>query len=554
MPRNSPVVAARRGGIIAKSLVALAVIAGAAWGGFLMLSGDSAETAPEDRADLALVTIGGFEVINVASGELEARKQTEIRSPIQGRTTITEIVPEGSFVNEGDLLVRLSTDEIEKQFDSEMLQLEAAKSALISAENALAIQISDNESGLSKAQLDLQLAELELKKWREGDHPTKLLELETTLDAAQRQKDRLSDKLDRSKTLFEREFLSSDELRNDEIAYLRAEADLEIARVKLETYKSIEVNKERQRLESDVEEKKKQIDRVKSKNASGLAQKEATLTNSRRTLALRQEKVDELEEQIQAAEITAPTAGLVVYATSVGNNRWRNDGPLNVGYEVRHNEELIILPDTSEIMAAIKIHESLIGRVRPGQPARIKIDARRDTVFTGTVESIGIMAESGGWRDPNLREYEVKIALDLQGADHGLKPSMRAEASVVLGNVEGATIVPVQGVFTEGRTNYVYTPEGSSYRRVPVAIGRRSDAYAEVLGGIEEGMQVALLAPSVNRVIDEEFDEETIAQLQRTAMQARMRAMGRGKPQAQPAADTGGAKVVPSSTASSASE
>ncbi|MEM8835240.1 MAG: HlyD family efflux transporter periplasmic adaptor subunit [Planctomycetota bacterium] len=552
---SSPIASRRRGGIVAKSLVALTVIGGAAWGGFVLLSGDAGESTTEDRPDLALVTIGGFEVINVASGELEARKQTELRSPIEGRTTVTEIISEGSFVKEGDVLVRLSTDEIEKQFDTEMLQLEAAKSALISAENALAIVISDNESALSKAQLDLQLAELELKKWREGDHPTRLLELETTLDAAQRQKDRLSDKLDRSKTLYEREFLSSDELRNDEIAYLRAEADLEIARVKLETYTSIEVSKERQRLESDVEEKKKQIDRVKSKNASGLAQKEATLTNSRRTLALRQEKVDKLNEQLEAATIKAPTGGLVVYASSVGNNwRWNNEGPLAVGSEVRHNEELIVLPDTSEIMAAIKIHESLIGRVRPGQTARIKIDARRDTVFTGTVESIGIMAESGGWRDPNLREYEVKIALDIEGSDHGLKPSMRAEAEVVLGTVEDATIVPVQGVFTEGRTNYVYTPEGSNYRRVPVAVGRRSDAYAEVLGGIEEGLQIALVAPSVNRVIEEEFDEETVAQLQKTAMQARMQATGRGAPRAQPAAATGGAKVVPSSAAGSASE
>ena len=43
--------------------------------------------------------------------------------------------------------------------------------------------------------------------------------------------------------------------------------------------------------------------------------------------------------------------------------RWDSEEPLQIGRNVYPNEELIILPDTSEMVAVVKIHESLGGTV-----------------------------------------------------------------------------------------------------------------------------------------------------------------------------------------------
>jgi hypothetical protein len=139
----------------------------------------------------------------------------------------------------------------------------------------------------------------------------------------------------------------------------------------------------------------------------------------------------------------------------------------------------------------------------------MRIDAAGGRVFEGTVESIGVMAESGGWRDPNLREYTVKIAIaDTGGAD--LKPAMRVEARIELDKVDEALTVPVQALFSEGAVQFVYQPQGKKFARVPVRVGKKSDTLAEVAMGLSEGAQVLLRSPNPAEILSREWDKEQV--------------------------------------------
>ena len=234
---------------------------------------------------------------------------------------------------------------------------------------------------------------------------------------------------------------------------------------------------------------------------------------------IREQRLAKLHEQLAAAEIRAPSDGLVVYGTSIEQSRWGDsDGPLQVGTRVFPNQLLIVLPDTSEMIAAVKVHESLAGRVRPGQNVTVKVDAVGDARFPGRVESIGVLAEqTSRWMDPNLREYTVRIALDREvissgrGAD--LKPSMRCEAEITLGHVADALAVPVQAVFNEGPVRYVHVQEGGSsqFVRRPVLLGQRSDRFAEIRIGLSVGERVLARRPTPNEVRARPWDEKELA-------------------------------------------
>ncbi|MEL6741904.1 MAG: HlyD family efflux transporter periplasmic adaptor subunit, partial [Planctomycetota bacterium] len=189
---------------------------------------------------------------------------------------------------------------------------------------------------------------------------------------------------------------------------------------------------------------------------------------------------------------------------------WSNDGPMQIGQQVYRNQLLFALPDVSKLVAEVRVHESLAGRVRAGQPATIRVDAANGMTVAGTVIDIGILAENGGWRDPNLREYTVTIAIDDTNAEESLKPSMRCEATLILGRVEDAMAVPVPAVFNDGPVRYVYVPEGSLYRRVPVQTGRFSDTHAEIVAGLEDGNPVLLREPSAGEVIDEPWEQSQL--------------------------------------------
>lgn len=466
-------------------------------------------------SDLYRVATTSFDISIVSNGELESRTKTEIRSTLEKPAAIVQITPEGTIVRAGDLLIQLASDDTKKEIEEELLRVETARSELVTATNDYEIQLSENEFALRQAKLKFELAEIEYEKWRNGDVVRRRQALDLGIEKTERQLNRLKEKFERSKLLFDQGFLSKDELELDQISYIEALAATETARLEKVVYEEYEHPKEYKRLTSDIEEARVEIDRVNRRNANHLTSREANRVNKQRQLEIREERLAKLREQFEATTITAPRDGLVVYATSLEQGRGMmmmgGDGALQIGRNVRPNELLIILPDTREMVASVRVHESLAGRIRPGQKARVTIDAMQGAVFHGEVLSIGVLAESGGWRDPNLREYTVKVALD-QGVDTTmLKPAMRAQAEIQLGRVENVLAIPVQAIHNEGPVRYVYTPSGGKYVRTPVQVGRRSDTLVEVRVGLKEGDRVLLREPRPGEVFSTEFDEKALA-------------------------------------------
>ncbi len=496
----------------------VAVIAGVAGlavgGGYLMLrggAGPGVQSAGARTSDLVAVKKTSFEIATKCSGELEARNQIEVRSKLESQSTIVELAPEGKSVKAGELLVRLNSDKIEQDILEQTLQVESARAELVAAENGYDIQVNENKSKLRQAESKVTLAQLALEQWEKGDVETKRLELKLASEKATRDLARLEDKLEQSKKLYAQGFLSKNERDLDEIAFTEAKAAVDKSVIATNTYENYTHRQEQETKTSALTEARAEFERVQMNNVIDLASKEAARTNRRKQLAVREEKLKNLQTQLAAATMNAPSDGLVVYATSMNSGRMMfggNDGPLQIGRQVFPNELLMILPDTSDMMASVRVQESLAGRVRPGQAVTVQVDAAGGKTFAGKVESTSVLAETGGWRDPNLREYTVKVALDqpsLLGA--GLKPSMRVDASITLGEVDDALSVPVQAVFNEGQVRYVYVQRGSRFVKSPVKMGRRSDTFAEIAAGVDESDIVLLREPSAGEVIVQPWDK-----------------------------------------------
>jgi len=159
----------------------------------------------------------------------------------------------------------------------------------------------------------------------------------------------------------------------------------------------------------------------------------------------------------------------------------------------------------------VRVHEANAGRITPGQKATLRIDAMRDRVFTAEVMEIGVLAESGGWRDPNLREYTVKLLLAETNGAELLKPSMRCEAEIVVDSVEDAIAVPAQAVFREGRSSFVYMQQGARYQRTAVKVGRRSTLFAEIRNGVAPGDRVLLREPAPGELMRDDAVDDALA-------------------------------------------
>lgn len=478
-------------------LVFAAVVLIALAGGAYLAFGRTRDNASHTAAEIAAASVTSFDIVLTANGELAAKKQTELRNELEMEASIAEIIEEGKTVKKDEVLVKLNSEELQKQLDAETLELTGATSEAVSAQKSYEIQEIENDAAMNKAKVTLELALLELKKW-EGENAAKLQELQLDLEAATKDHERATEKYEKAMALHERQFLSTDQLKQDEVTRIQAESKLKTATTALDVHKQFTQVKERRKLESDIDEATAEVERVTRKNESELSSKKAALDRATAEKAQRERQVDKLKKQIEKTVIKAPTDGLVVYSSSVQPSwRWDNQGPMAIGRKVYPNETIIVLPDTSEMLAQIKVHESLVSRIKPGMKATVKIDAAQGRTFDGAVDSIGIMAQQqGGWMGDNVREYEVKIALTLPADAPPLKPSMRCEAQITTESVLDTLSVPLTSVFNEGPRTIVYAVRGSKYERVPVKVGRRSDLMAEIKTGLDAGEKVLLREPS----------------------------------------------------------
>lgn len=439
------------------------------------------------------VTARDFDVIIAASGELEPKDKVEIRCEVEGRTTIVEVVDEGTSVRQGDILARLADDELRDKIDTQQQQVEQAVAEQVAAEENLAIQRAEAARRQRDAQTKLALAMLDLKKWEEGDDVKKQRELDLALEKARRNIERARRDLVESKALHAERFISDNELEDAEIDVIEAENALASATLDIDVYNRFTRPKEHRDVQSKVEDAEAELTLTIDKDQREIRRREAEVTNKTRTLELRRQALAKLEAQLEKTVIFAPTDGLVVYGTSMGRS-WERGDPLRAGREVHYNQTLFILPDTRQMVAVLRVHEAMLPQVREGQSVRVRVDARPGEVIAGTVTQISVMAEGGRWWSPDVREYGVRVLLP-PGFDDSLKPAMRCSGDIIVDRVAQALAVPVQAVYAESDQRYCYLQNGGRLQRQPVTIRRYSDLYVEITEGLAAGDRVLLRRP-----------------------------------------------------------
>jgi len=478
-------------GLVIGAAVAAIALGGAAW----MLSGVEASSEAIGPADIHTVQPGEFEVTIPASGNLVAQNQVEIRNSLDGSAVITEIVPEGSSVVAGDVLLRLDDQEVKERITTAEESLIQAQANVEADEAALEIAQKSRESSVSAAAVNVKQARLALLAWREGDVVSTRNSNTLAVRTAEKDYARLADKYEKSLALRERDFISQNDLEQDEIAMIRAEAALSKAKLDQEVYNKYTFQKEELAKTSDEQQAVEEQERVDKRTAAQVRSASTKLEAARANEASKQERLDRYLAQLSATTVIAPSDGMVVYGSTMQrDHRGENESAFRVGSNVHRNQLLIVLPDTSRMAAEVKVNEALSGLVKVGQRTIIHTDALPDQVFEGAVQSVGVLAEDGGWRDPNRRDYTVYIHLDDIGA-HALKPSMRCTATILVDSVEGALFVPVHAVHRRGRTTFVYQRNGGVFDERPVQLGRSSDRYVEIVEGLQPDDDVLLRDP-----------------------------------------------------------
>jgi HlyD family secretion protein len=302
------------------------------------------------------------------------------------------------------------------------------------------------------------------------------------------------ERLEWTEKLYSQRYETKANLDKDRLAVSQARLKLEQARQALWMLETFDQPKKKRELEALLQEAKDALERVKLQGESKLAQYKADVQTQKKTLDLNEAKLNRDKRQLQATKIHAPQDGLVVYGGfGGGDRRFSSESMIEEGATVRNRQEIIKLPDVSEMKVQIRIHESHINQIHVGQPAYIVLDSMPDKRFRGFVAKVAPLPDSSSrFGNPNLKVYltEVRVADPLLN----VKPGVSARAEVVITNLTYVLTVPIQAVTTRGGKPAAFLASHPP-RAVPVEVGMYNNKFIQITSGLSEGDRVLLAPP-----------------------------------------------------------
>ena len=452
---------------------------------------------------------GPLTISVLESGTIKAREQIILKNEVEGRTSIISLVPEGTRVKKGDLLVELDASQLADNKIDQEIRVQNAEAAYINATESFAVVKNQAESDIDKAKLTLEFAEQDLDQYQEGLYPNKLTAANAKITLAEEELKRAQQTLEWSEKLYEEKYIPETELLGDQLSKSRRDLDLTLSRNDLKLLEEFTKTRDIAQLESDVHQATMALERTERKARADVVQAEADLKAKELEYKRQQDKFKKFEDQIAKANIYAPVDGMVIYATSAqrgGGHFGDSREPLQEGVQVFERQELIYLPTAESTMAEVAIHESSLEKVRVGLPAIITIDALPGKKFLGRVARIAPLPDARSmFMNPDLKIYNTQIYLE--DNDSSLRTGMSCKAEVVVEQYQDEVYIPVQAVLRVGGEPTVYVLKEKAFEPRTVEIGLDNNRMVHIVGGLNEGEVVLLTPPLKPGTLEESTDE-----------------------------------------------
>jgi hypothetical protein len=168
--------------------------------------------------------------------------------------------------------------------------------------------------------------------------------------------------------------------------------------------------------------------------------------------------------------------------------------PIKAGSQIRMWEPTVAtLPDLTKMMSKTYVNEVDVRRVMTGQKVEIGLDAYPDKKLAGVVTRVANVGE----QRPNSDAKVFEVAVEIDGTDPTLRPSMTTSNKIVAKTVENALFIPLECLHNHADTiTYVFKKVGARTVKQEVVIGDTNANDVIIVSGLSETDQVHLSVPA----------------------------------------------------------
>ncbi len=442
--RRRSYVTSRRGGTTGVVLVFLALIAAVGAGVYWKFH----QSKSSGHANVIYETAQKGTFIHEVNGKgsAESAKNIDVASQVEGAATVIYLIPEGSDVKKGDLLVELDSSDVDEKLDSQTVQTNSSRATL------------------NNSRATLRSAEISLEEYVEGTFEQNWKEYENTIFDAEQTRKQKADISRFTERLLNLNYSTELQYEIDKVAEESAKNSLEVTNLKKMTLLKYTSEKQITSLMSDIETARAKVD--SDKNSYNI-----NLNRENRYRA-----------QSANCKIKAPQDGQVVYANQ-DSRRMSESEMIKEGSTVRQRQVLIRLPDKTQMQVKTMINESNISSVKVGMPAKITFDSMPNRVVEGEVTKVNLYPEIV-WMS-SAKDYVtlVKIKEDIPE----LRSGLTAQVRIIADEQKDVLMVPVQCVTEYGKKTYCVTYKDGVWGCKEVLLGASNEKQVIVLDGLKEG-------------------------------------------------------------------
>ncbi len=190
------------------------------------------------------------------------------------------------------------------------------------------------------------------------------------------------------------------------------------------------------------------------------------------------------EDNATRMVVKSPIAGMVVLRMV-----WRPGQQVEIqeGEEARPGMPIMQVVDPTAMLVRVKVNQSDVHLLHPGQPARISLDAYPDLHFQGQVEQV---APVGTVSMLTTRVRNFVAIVSIQGSHPKLLPDLSAAVDVELERKDNVLVVPRDAVVREDDTATVRVLDGGRASARQVTLGAMNDYQVIVASGLQPGAVV----------------------------------------------------------------
>lgn len=435
-------------------------------------------------------------------GTFVADKMTEVvlRPESWSSFEIEEIVPHGSKVYEGEILIKFEDDKLKEAIANLELSQRLSELSLRKMEKELPRLEKSLELNLADAEQSHERTHEDYKRYQEVDRDRMIKAANMSLKMSKMRLDYAKDELEQLEKMYGADDLTEE---TEEIVLTRTRQQYEMSKYyyeRSEQYHEELMNIYLPRQDVDIKESLDKVDMAleRAKLASQLDLNKARYELEQKKISREKslEKHAQLIEDQGLMEVESPAAGTVYYGRC-SNGKW-GDMSSMINKLVPHGNAptgnvLMTIVDTDNMYLTGTVSEKQMPSLEKGQQAKIKLASDEADTLKGKVKEVSAVPVSSG-------KFSIDVQLTGEDRPDWLVPGMSGKMKINTYHKKDALVLPKKAVHTEEDdedAHYVWLVEDeenaeSEAKKVTVKVGKTDGDNIEILDGVEKGDVVSL--------------------------------------------------------------